>query len=286
MGSPLTTLAYIANHPLASKRLFASFARYGWWQIASRLHETVEYQWVEGARLLVKNGMTGATGNIYCGLHEFADMGFLLHLLRPGDLFIDAGANIGSYTVLASAVCGAEVIAVEPDPDTMQSLRANVKINRLGSRVELVEAALGGREGSARFTIGQDTVNHVASSNDEMTRTVPLRRLDNVLMERKPRLLKMDVEGYEGEVITGASQSLREASLVAVITENSDEQVRRPLEGEGFRRYSYDPFTRSLRLLDGALGGVGGNALFIRKVDEIRERLSAAPRRTIAGIEL
>ena len=60
--------------------------------------------------------MTGATGNIYTGLHEFEDMMFLLHLLRPGDIFVDAGANIGSYTVLASAVVGAKSISFEPVP--------------------------------------------------------------------------------------------------------------------------------------------------------------------------
>ena len=46
----------------------------------------MEFQWIKGSKLIVRNGMTGATGNIYCGLHEFADMGFVLHLLRPGDL--------------------------------------------------------------------------------------------------------------------------------------------------------------------------------------------------------
>lgn len=64
----------------------------------------VQFDWIEGARLMVRNGMTGATGNIYCGLHEFTDMSFVLHLLRPDDLFVDVGANIGSYTVLGK-VC-------------------------------------------------------------------------------------------------------------------------------------------------------------------------------------
>ena len=45
-------------------------------------------------------GMTGATGNVYCGLHEFEDMALVLHALRPRDLFVDVGANVGSYTVL------------------------------------------------------------------------------------------------------------------------------------------------------------------------------------------
>ena len=45
--------------------------------------------------------MHGVTGNVYCGLHDFAEMSFMLHLLRAGDLFADIGANVGSYTVLA-----------------------------------------------------------------------------------------------------------------------------------------------------------------------------------------
>jgi hypothetical protein len=48
------------------------------------------------------SGMTGATGNLYVGLHEFEEMAFLLHFLRPGDLFADVGANVGSYTILAA----------------------------------------------------------------------------------------------------------------------------------------------------------------------------------------
>jgi len=249
------------------------------------MREDVEYEWV-GGKLHVRNGMTGATGNIYCGLHEFTEMGFLLHFLRPGDVFVDVGANIGSYTVLASAVCGAEVIAFEPDPDTMRDLRANVEINGMESRVELVEAALGSRDGSIEFTVGQDTVNHVATSADSNTRRVTMRRLDDVLEERKPRLLKMDVEGYEGEVIAGAEQTLRDTSLAAVITENSGPRVRGPLEARGFREHRYDPFTRSVTALDGSVGTVRGNTLFIRQASGVRERLSAAPKRMVAGIEL
>jgi hypothetical protein len=106
MRSISPTLRFIVQHPLSSKRPAAARLRYIRWQIESRLRPEVEFTWIEGSKLVVRNGMTGATGNIHCGLHEFADMVFLLHLLRPGDLFVDVGANIGSYSVLASAVCG------------------------------------------------------------------------------------------------------------------------------------------------------------------------------------
>jgi hypothetical protein len=166
-------------------------------------------------------------------------------------------------------------------------LRANVEINGAESRVELVEAALGAREGSVQFTIGQDTLNHVATASDGAeTRKVSARRLDDVLEGRNPRLVKMDVEGYEAEVIAGAERTLRDSSLVAVITENSATRVRGPLEAQGFRHHLYDPFTRSLTAFDNALGAIRGNALFIREASSVRDRLSAAPRRTVAGVEL
>ena len=121
------------------------------------MRSEVEFPWIEGSKLIVRNGMAGATGNIYCGLHEFADMAFLLHFLRTGDLFVDVGANIGSYTVLATAVCGAQTIAAEPDPGTSHSLKRNVQANGIEQRVTLVEAALGSARGTARFSIGNDT---------------------------------------------------------------------------------------------------------------------------------
>ncbi len=191
------TLRFILAHPLARRRPLAALGRYARWQVESSLRQSVEFEWVGGSRLLVRRGMTGATGNIYCGLHEFADMAFLLHLLRPGDLFVDVGANVGSYTILASAACGARVIAAEPDPVTMRDLRANVEANQASGRVELIEAALGAHGGAVSFTVGLDTVNHVGVGGALGTREVQLRTLDGVVGGARPLLIKMDVEGYE-----------------------------------------------------------------------------------------
>src|SRR6478609_823915 len=103
----LSTLRFIIRHPLNQRRRLAALMRFASWQLGSRVKTEHVIPWVAGTKLVVRRGMTGATGNIYCGLHEFADMAFVLHALRPGDLFVDVGANIGSYTVLASAVCDA-----------------------------------------------------------------------------------------------------------------------------------------------------------------------------------
>src|SRR6476469_5615627 len=102
--------AFLSDHPLTRDHRAAAFARVCRWQIESRLRDEVIVPWIGSIRLAVRRGMTGATGNVYAGLHEFADMAFTLHFLRPNDLFLDVGANIGSYTLLASGVCKARAI--------------------------------------------------------------------------------------------------------------------------------------------------------------------------------
>ena len=83
-------------------------ARFASGQLRSRHQGESLFRWIGGQRLAFQRGMTGATGNFYVGLHEFADMMLPLHFLREGDLFLDIGANVGSYTVLASGVCRAK----------------------------------------------------------------------------------------------------------------------------------------------------------------------------------
>src|SRR6056297_1744555 len=123
------TIRFILNHPMNRGRPLSALARFLKWQIMSRFREEIVVDWIDGARLAVRRGMAGATGNIYCGLHEYVDMRFVLDTLQPGDLFADLGANVGSYTVLASKACGARSLSVEPDPTAGLALRRNIEVN-------------------------------------------------------------------------------------------------------------------------------------------------------------
>src|SRR5437868_5193159 len=121
--------------------------------------------------------MTGATGNLYCGLHEYSDMSFVLHLLRKEDAFADIGANIGSYTVLASGHVGARSFAFEPVASTFENLLKNVSLNNISDRVRSYNIALGAKAGTVDFTTGLDTVNHVVQDNQESSTKVTLDTL-------------------------------------------------------------------------------------------------------------
>ena len=175
--------------------------------------------------------MTGATGNIYVGLHEFTDMMLPLHFLREGDLFLDIGANVGSYTVLASGVCQAETWSFEPDPGTVRHLRRNIEINNLDGRVTVYELALGDAESEISFTIGLDTMNKVAAVGDKNVRSVRQQQLDTLIGEYQPVMIKMDVEGYEEEVFRGAQALLANKCLKVIELETVTPGIQRNVDG-------------------------------------------------------
>jgi FkbM family methyltransferase len=257
-----------------------AFARVLIWQIRSRVRDEVIMPWVCGQRLVLRRGMTGATGNIYVGLHEFADMMFLLHFLRPSDLFLDVGANVGAYTILASGACGATTMAFEPDPYALAALRRNVEVNNLCSRVELHPIALGPTECAMHFTIGLDTKNRIAAPGEpsQVVRQMPL---DAVIGNRGPIFIKLDVEHYEEQVLEGAQSVISQPSLQVLATESTSPNIRLLLASLGFKAVFYEPFQR--RITADLIGVAASNVLFVRDVDFITERIVQARKVHILG---
>ncbi len=237
-------------------------------------------KFINGTHLWARRGETGVTGNIYYGLHEFEDMAFVAHVLRPGDLFADIGANAGSYTVIAAGVAGARVIAVEPVPETLERLRANISLNSLDDHVRVEACALTDKAGTVSFTTDQDTVNHVASANETLrVIDVPAQTADALFVKDVPRIVKIDVEGHEADLLRGAARMLSEPGVWALIIEVSGtkaEAVLTTLLRHGFEPRKYDPFTRSLAPASHSVGA--GNTLFLRMAAEgdVASRLTSA----------
>ena len=284
VSGALTSINFIFRHPLNRKRPLAALGKLIAWQIACRIRPEIEYQWIDGAKLKIRRGMTGATGNVYCGLHEFVEMAFLLHLLRPDDLFLDIGANVGSYTVLASRVCGARTIAFEPDPEAARTLERNIAANNLQALATVRRIALGDHNGEVAFTTGRDTMNRVAQSSDHMVQRVAMARLDEVCHAVMPVLIKLDVEGYEERVLSGAACILQNPSLLAIQSELDTPDVAEILGSYGFKPSYYDPFSRKIAPTDFGLRVF--NMLYIRDLEAVSRRVAMAPYRNVVGRNL
>ncbi len=231
--------------------------------------------------------MTVATGNFYCGLYQYEDMAFVLDLLRPEDTFVDIGANIGPYSILASGHVGAISVAVEPVPATFAKLRANMLVNDLDELVFLHNVGIGDSESSIRFTSTLGAGNHVATDTDPDSKCieVPVVSLDHLLKAANPLCIKIDVEGFEKKVIDGGIATLGSESVRAVLIEMNgngikygfnDDEIHQAMLGFGFSPFTYDPSNREIYAISNR-NLASDNTIYIRDVEFVKKRLSTAP---------
>jgi FkbM family methyltransferase len=210
-------------------------------------------------------------------------MAFVLHFLRKGDLFFDVGANVGSYTILASAVCGANTLAFEPDPGAVRALRKNIEANDIGDRVTVRTAALGSHEGGALLTTGRDTMNRIVREPGRETQTVPLTTLDLETRAACPKLLKIDIEGHEEEALRGAPSLLADPGLLAMEIETVTPASRSLLLENGFVQSFYDPMLR--RLIETPVHHAH-NQLWLRDRDTVQDIVASGSAVTVLGVEI
>jgi FkbM family methyltransferase len=157
------------------------------------------------------------------------DEDFVWAVLRPGDRYIDAGANIGQLALAASTRVGpdGEVIAIEAHPEIYGYLEGNVDLNRC-TNVAALHYALGAGSGDVTLTSRRsDDQNYVT---DDGNVRVPMRALDEVVTARPTRLFKLDVEGYELPVLQGAAAALEQTQIVYC-----------ELSKGNCRRFGYEP---------------------------------------------
>ncbi len=144
----------------------------------------------------------------------------ILESAGPGTLFVDAGAHVGFYSLLADRA-GANVVALEPDPYNLAALRRNLR----GTRAEVLGAAVSDSVGAASFHLSSSTTGSslVDRGDIEMTKSVPVETttVDAIVAGRvfETLVLKVDVEGAEPAVLAGAQHALRDATRATVIAE-------------------------------------------------------------------
>jgi FkbM family methyltransferase len=162
-----------------------------------------------GHDLLVNASEHVGNGISRTGVHELPVTELVHRLLDPGDVAVDVGANIGYFTSLMASRVGraGRVIAFEPFPAVLPRLRSNIARNRL--EVELLETALGGADGDAMMSAGEDfSANEGTASLASSGVPVAMTTLDRALEGTTGKLLKVDVEGAEMAVLEGAHRTL------------------------------------------------------------------------------
>lgn len=180
-------------------------------------------------RLVARPQQFSAVWTIYDGVHEWEELQFCLSYLRPGDHFVDVGANVGVFsTLIGTRIPGVRITAVEPFPPVREDLVANLALNELS--IDVVDSAVSDAAGSATFEVlDRDVLNRLAPDDGRggdggsggngagSSITVPVTTLDELVGDDPPALIKIDVEGSELLVMKGARRLLSDAATGPVL---------------------------------------------------------------------
>lgn len=183
--------------------------------------------------------------NIYFGFHE-TSRELLFRLLDDAEVIFDVGANIGEISLrFAHTYPKATIHGFEPFPDTFRTLKQNVSLNAFPN-IELHPLGLGAQAGEVFFeerTAGNPGMNRVTANPERSTRKVAITTLDAFVGENDistVSLIKIDVEGYEFEVLKGADQLIRRHHPVFFIELDDDN-----LKDQGSSAFELVQFLRS-----------------------------------------
>ena len=290
------TLPFLIRHPLWKNNKLLPISHFLRLQLSFFFGKKILFlKWFENISLFIEKGDNGLTGNYYVGLHEFREMGFAIHLLKKEDVFVDVGANLGSYTLLASGICHCKTIAFEPIDKTFNKLSKNISINKLSNKVELRKKAILSEDELKKnkkliFSVDRGCCNQVVNENyDGKKQYVSVSTLDKECQFLKPSLIKIDVESYEEKVLLGGLNILVQENLLALIVEGNSENVDRLLRSKGFVDFQYSPLKRKIRTQSNIEKlKLKRNWIWIRdsKIEFVKKRIKDAPIRTIFGAKI
>lgn len=191
------------------------------------------------------------------GSYELPSVRFIRRVIAPGDVVADVGAQIG-YITLAMATFDVGKITVhafEPEPLNIQRLRDNIALNP-GVDVRIVEKAVSDANGAIRLYLSKDhnagthsTISGGTNVSEEFVE-IPAVTLDHYVREQgisALRLIKIDVEGGEYEVIKGASETLTTLRPIVLMELSDALQETRGFSTVEFKKlmkqFGYSAFT-------------------------------------------
>ena len=164
--------------------------------------------------------------DIYKGF-ENAELSFTHNVLQKGDIYIDIGANIGVFSLVAADKVSAtgKVFAFEPAPRTYEKLKKNILINNM-TQIEAINLGLSNEKQSLDFYVsetGHDAWNSLVKNEEYGVVNnikIPVSTLDDELRsveKEKVKMIKIDVEGWEKFVLLGAEKFLKEYSPILMV---------------------------------------------------------------------
>lgn len=158
--------------------------------------------------------------------------------IAPGELVLDVGAHIGNHTVYLAKVAQAQVISFEPNPELYNVILQNIDRNQLAAHVSARKIGLGRSHGRAHFS---STIpdNPGAQSLVVTDGDIEVKPLDAITLRQPVRIIKIDVEGMELDVLEGGSQLIQRDRPLLYVECRDEPSFRRLVTWAELNRFTY-----------------------------------------------
>lgn len=260
------------------------FGKWSVWKYAEKKGLTRKEQILQSTTLQGFNMSINTKEHIqrfiyFWGLWEHNELRVLRSLLRPGDTFLDLGANIGFFSLVASRIVGesGRVHAFEAIPDTLKELESNIQLNGI-KNIVVHPQAVADQEMRVRFARHLESRSEINSMRFEIRGEnywdVPCVRVDASVDVSQPiRLIKIDIEGAEMIALRGMEKILAQPYKPIILCEvidvilrdmnSSAEEVLMFLRAYGYQ-HVYVITNKGLELMDEStdMKGFSHNVVF------------------------
>ncbi|MFA5136543.1 MAG: FkbM family methyltransferase [Patescibacteria group bacterium] len=220
----IKSLISILNHPNNSDKKIKTLLRLLFWKVNQIFfHVPAIIELTQDRKCICYTDSSNGGLVVYSKLFDYSEMTYLLKKLKPEDTFIDVGANIGVYTLLASSVITKGMIhAFEPYGQSQKRLLENLRLNDIAN-VQVVEKIVSDKTGYEYLGIEKESeINHIIYSHDDKKIKISSITLDDYIFRNKINkisILKIDVEGAEMKVLKGGEESIRKGKIKKILLE-------------------------------------------------------------------
>lgn len=169
---------------------------------------------------------SSSTNGCWVGTYERESQRVFLDHVKPADVVFDIGANVGFFTLLAAKLAK-QVYAFEPLPRNVDYLRRHLEMNKVRN-AKILPLAVAASTGTARFAVAESpAMGALGRGGDLEVETDTLDRLVAQGRVQRPDFMKIDVEGSEHDVLSGAANVLRQAKPIIFLSAHGWQQHER-----------------------------------------------------------
>ena len=261
MTRPVEMLRSLWNHPANVNQRWAGIGRYARWQFYKRVvRKNLAFPYHGFVLPGYSDSHSMSAAYYFSGFPDWWEMRFIADYLRPGDRFLDVGANVGLYSLLAAALVGSTGHVDAFEPATVPSLRLQeaIDLNQLNSTVSIHGYAVTDHAGTVDFGFSvDDCQSHVRRLEEQegSSVSIPAVRLDDYSSATVYAMAKFDIEGHEPLALAGASAMLAAGNPAVMQIEvagysklfgvSTAELIQR-LSDTDYDCFSYNPLSRKL----------------------------------------